>query len=306
MSAWEPNDATDIIVLNRAAKRHTLRFLCSGRKRIEITKCWIDNFNTGLDDPNHPHIMSNYATAGTGIPNMGYFPFFFDPTWTVHGETSGVDSYLAEDDMGLYGTGYNTGMLSWDEAMEYWQENQTGDIPLIYQAYGVPDLFYDYDVPYNVESGLITHPLGLINQYNADAMPWTWPGYLTDSIRNNYRLNGVIRLGNSTMDISTSDYMDVNVIFRPVFTDNYRGRINIEYWSYAPYHEDPQFYGISSPFNLPMSDPNITTKKMFASYELEGAINKTNLSEMDQTSIENISIIEDVNFENPYTSIILQ
>tara|TARA_R110000737_G_scaffold112889_1_gene146047 strand:- start:3532 stop:4245 length:714 start_codon:yes stop_codon:yes gene_type:complete len=233
--AFDVADVVDVVALNVPGKRHTLEFTCSGTQYVLIKKMWIDNISANLTNIDSPYLSSIGVYT---FPKMKWFPFFFDPLYTLEG---------------------------------------CDEIPFNPSSSQESDDFEYLTFP-NISNGLITHPLSDFS-FNGFFTGFNVSGYLTTSIRDNYRLNKMIKIKNYA---GTSDKFTINVLFCTNVIDNYSGVLNIIYDS------------------IPYTGPSeIKTKTIY----LEGAINNTNVSEIDYTSISVVSEIEGVDLTNPFISI---
>lgn len=232
--AFDVADVVDVLALNVSGKRHTLEFTCSNSQHVTIKKMWIDNISANLTNIDSPYIS---PIATFALPKMKWFPFFFDPLYTLVGGQ---------------------------------------EIPFTSSSIDSNDSF-SYLTTTNISNGYITHPLSDYSWLSFTG--FNTPGYLTTSIRDNYRLNKMIRINNYG---GTSDKLIINVLFCTNVIDNYSGVLNIIY--------------DSQPLT---GDIEVKTKTFY----LAGSINKTNVSEIDYTSISVVSEIEGVNLESPFISI---
>ena len=229
--AFDVADVVDVLALNVPGKRHTLEFTCSGSQYVIIKKMWIDNISANLTNADSPYISN---VPSYSAPKMKWFPFFFDPLYTLVGAQ---------------------------------------ELPF---SSGFAGEAYDYLTFPNINNGYITHPLSWEYVFITGSIA---NGYLSTSIRDNYRIKKRIKINNNS---GNSDKFIVNVLFCTNEIDNYSGVLNIIYDSQPT-----------------TGDVEEKTKTFY----LAGAINKTNVSEIDYTSISVVSEIEGVDLTNPFISI---
>tara|TARA_R110002012_G_scaffold44107_1_gene118769 strand:- start:3837 stop:4784 length:948 start_codon:yes stop_codon:yes gene_type:complete len=305
---FDSSQTTDIIVGGNAAKRHRLKIRCSSQRKIVIKKLWIDNYNTNLSNPDSPYLMQNYATIGA--PKMKYFPFFLDPTWSIEGNSVQVEYLMRfgpSNNNEFIGISAPQGVTP-EEHYVYVMENfWLAEYNLSFWhhvTFGGHDFHFPYDIPQNVGSGVITHPLDRDFEF-AGYHGWNSPGYLTNAIRDNYRLHAQVELGNAGSTVETSDSLNLDVIFAPSLIDNYSGKLSIHYWAYTV-NIDPNYTGpyvdVEGTTGVPVGyliDEASAEFKTFEIY-LTGAINKSNIKEVDYQDIEFVSDLDGVNLEDPY------
>jgi len=238
--AFESEHAVNVITpTGIPGRRHVMKFTVSNGGAVLIDKFWIDNESSNLTLANTPYVNTSFGSGQ--FPKMKWFPFFLDPTYVLSGSGFIESDFLSSDTTGQ------------------------GDA-------------FPYQILPNVDNGSIIHPLsdwtafGFYNGFNTS-------GYLTTSMRDNYRLKKRIYLQNLA---GTSDTLTMNILFCTNVIDNYSGVLRIHYQSMNGFGVSEQRQRIIS---------------------LTGSINKTNITEIDYTSSSIISEIEGVNLESPFTSI---
>jgi len=154
--AFEAEHAVDATGFNGfPAKRQQLKLTSTvgtPGSFVNIRKMWIDNYSSNLQDPQSPYISSSPSL----IPKMKFFPFFFDPNYTlIGGASSNFYPYLG------------TSTTHCD--------------------------IFAYSVESNVASGYITHPLSDFSFGSTPSVPSNTQGYM-GLMRDNYRFSKLLTL----------------------------------------------------------------------------------------------------------------